>query len=355
MAKEEILSADQKVTIVLDGDNADISAGGNGQLGNIVLKDAAGIQQIGINAMTTGGFISLSDKTGKAGVFLGNARLNVGSTGQSGKILLIPASATGVAPAVHWSISLDADSAHLMFRKDDNVRIHLDGINANAWLGGNGANGDLVLFASGGDNATPAKATIHLDGANGNIRLGGPALPGQAGVAGNLALFPDTAKETEVGDFSKASIHLNGQTGDIILQNADCAEEFDISESEQIEPGSVMVLDRTGTLRQCTDPYDRKVAGVISGAGNFKPGLLLDKKARHKNHRLPVAMLGKVYCKADANFAPIEMGDLLTTSPTPGHAMKAADPARAFGAVIGKALSPLSSGLGLIPILVNLQ
>ena len=354
MAKEEIVNADQKVTITLDGDKADISAGGNGQLGNIVLKDATGIPLITINAMTTGGAIFLSDKTGKTGAFLGHDRLNVGSTGMGGKILLVPASATGVAPAVHWSISLDADTAHLKFRKDDEARIHLDGINADAWLGGNGATGNLILFASGGDNATPAKATIHLDGSNGNIRLGGPALPGQAGVAGNLALFPDTAKETEVGDFSKASIHLNGQTGDIILQNADCAEEFDISESEQIEPGSVMVLDRTGTLRQCTDPYDRKVAGVVSGAGNFKPGLLLDKK-HGPNHRSPVALLGKVYCKADANFAPIEMGDLLTTSPTLGHAMKAADPARAFGAVIGKALRPLNRGAELIPILIALQ
>jgi hypothetical protein len=53
--------------------------------------------------------------------------------------------------------------------------------------------------------------------------------------------------------------------------------------------------------------------------------------------------------------APIEVGDLLTTSPTPGHAMKATDPVRAFGAVIGKALRALGDGQGLIPILVALQ
>ncbi|MDQ1538237.1 MAG: hypothetical protein QOE58_2630 [Actinomycetota bacterium] len=35
--------------------------------------------------------------------------------------------------------------------------------------------------------------------------------------------------------------------------------------------------------------------------------------------------------------------------------MTASDPARAFGSVIGKALVPLASGLGLIPILVALQ
>jgi hypothetical protein len=63
----------------------------------------------------------------------------------------------------------------------------------------------------------------------------------------------------------------------------------------------------------------------------------------------------QVYCKVDAQYAPIEVGDLLTTSPTPGHAMKAADPFKAFGAVIGKALQPLHTGQGLLPILIALQ
>ena len=51
----------------------------------------------------------------------------------------------------------------------------------------------------------------------------------------------------------------------------------------------------------------------------------------------------------------IEIGDLLTTSPTPGHAMKADDPLKAFGTVIGKALRPLAAGQGLLPILIALQ
>jgi len=62
-----------------------------------------------------------------------------------------------------------------------------------------------------------------------------------------------------------------------------------------------------------------------------------------------------VFCKADATGGPIEVGDLLTTSGTPGHAMKASDPLQAFGAVIGKAMGSLRDGKGLIPILVTLQ
>ncbi len=143
-------------------------------------------------------------------------------------------------------------------------------------------------------------------------------------------------------------------TGDIRLTNADCAEDFDIVETEAIESGSVMVLGEEGALHQSHQAYDKRVAGVISGAGNYKPGLVLDKQHERQN-RKPLALLGKVFCKVDAHFVPIEVGDLLTTSDTPGHAMKADDPMKAFGAVIGKALRPLKEGQGLIPILIALQ
>jgi hypothetical protein len=70
---------------------------------------------------------------------------------------------------------------------------------------------------------------------------------------------------------------------------------------------------------------------------------------------VPVALVGKVYCLVDATFAPIEAGDLLTTSSTVGHAMKAVDRARAWGATIGKALAGHRGDRGLIPILVTLR
>jgi hypothetical protein len=71
--------------------------------------------------------------------------------------------------------------------------------------------------------------------------------------------------------------------------------------------------------------------------------------------RSPVALMGKVYCKVDADVGPIAVGDLLTTSNTPGHAMRVADPTQGLGCIIGKALRPLAEGKGLIPILVALQ
>jgi hypothetical protein len=143
-------------------------------------------------------------------------------------------------------------------------------------------------------------------------------------------------------------------TGDIRLVNGDCAENFDIGTGAPVDPGTVMVLGDEGQLFPNKAAYDKRVAGVVSGAGMFQPGIILDNVASVGN-RQPVALLGKVYCKVDASYAPIEVGDLLTTSATMGHAMKATDQLKAFGSVIGKALKPFRDGRGLIPILVALQ
>jgi hypothetical protein len=143
-------------------------------------------------------------------------------------------------------------------------------------------------------------------------------------------------------------------SGDVRLLNADCAEEFDIAQTEGVDPGTVMVLTGGGALCPSQQAYDKRVAGIVSGAGDYQPALILDRQ-QNDRHRLPIALMGKVYCKVDAQYGPVEIGDLLTTSPTPGHAMRVADPARAFGSVIGKALRPLEGGQGLIPVLVALQ
>jgi len=146
-------------------------------------------------------------------------------------------------------------------------------------------------------------------------------------------------------------------TGDVILTNPqgqDCAEDFEVLSTEVIDPGSVVVIDSEGTVKRSDRAYDKRVAGVVSGAGGYKPGIIMGREQPEAN-RMPVALMGRVFCKVDARYSPIEVGDLLTTSPTPGHAMKAEDPLEAFGAVIGKALRSVGKGQVLIPILVALQ
>ena len=140
--------------------------------------------------------------------------------------------------------------------------------------------------------------------------------------------------------------------GDVILTGADCAEQFD-SDALGIEPGTVMVIGPDGLLRRSEEAYDTRAAGVVAGAGTYRPGIVLDGHETGEC-RLSISLVGKVFCKVDSRYADIGVGDLLTTSPTPGHAMKATDPTQAFGAIIGKSLRPWEDGPGLIPILVAL-
>jgi hypothetical protein len=147
----------------------------------------------------------------------------------------------------------------------------------------------------------------------------------------------------------------NVTANDVALGGMDCAEDFDVADKMRLEPGTVVVFDDEGAIRESQEPYNKRVAGVISGAGKYRPGVILGREGSSDDGKAPVALMGRVYCKVDAEFTPIGVGDLLTTSPTPGHAMRTADPNRAFGAVIGKALAGLKAGRGLIPILVALQ
>lgn len=150
------------------------------------------------------------------------------------------------------------------------------------------------------------------------------------------------------------TVFLDANNGDIIFRNADCAEDFEVSADGPVEAGTVMVLNDIGKLEEGKHPYDKRVAGVVSGAGDLKPGLVLGRLPGRAD-RMPIALMGRVHCKVDANYESIEIGDLLTTSATRGHAMKASDSAKSFGAVIGKALRPLKTGTGMVPILVALQ
>lgn len=261
-----------------------------------------------------------------------SGNLTLGNHGQDGDVLLKDASG-------QTRIHLDPGNHTIkVFDADGNLLAEL-GRFGNLRLGGGSHDGDIEMYSTSG------KRTIHADGQNGNLWLGGN------GADGDLVLFPTSA--TSTNDLTQSTIHLDGQSGDIILRNADAAEDFDVC-GEGIEPGSVLVIDDNGSLRMSDTAYDRRVAGVVSGDGPFKPGIILDRQAGIPG-REPVALVGKVQVKADASSVPITVGDLLTTSDVPGHAMRAEDPQRAFGSVIGKALAPLEQGFGSVPILVSLQ
>jgi len=84
--------------------------------------------------------------------------------------------------------------------------------------------------------------------------------------------------------------------------------------------------------------------------------MLMGQAGTKADGKHPVALSGRVYCWADADAGgSIEPGDLITTSNAPGHGMKVVDHAKASGAIIGKAMSALEHGRGLVLVLVSLQ
>lgn len=144
-----------------------------------------------------------------------------------------------------------------------------------------------------------------------------------------------------------------------IRGGSDIAEPYNVLPASDTAPipGMVVVIDgdKIGALKVASAPYDHAVAGIISGANGVNTGLTLTQKGSPADGQLPIANVGRVWCYADADAnGPIHAGDLLTTSATPGHAMKA-DPAHANGAVLGKAMSNLDHGKGLVLVLVGLQ
>ena len=130
-----------------------------------------------------------------------------------------------------------------------------------------------------------------------------------------------------------------------------------VLDESQPQPGMVVSIDprNAGKLIVSGGEYDRTVAGVISGAGGVKPGMLMGQAGTQADGKYPVALTGRVYCWCDATAGAIAPGDLLTTSNRPGHAMKVTDHGRAQGAIIGKAMTSLEEGQGLVLVLVSLQ
>ena len=105
--------------------------------------------------------------------------------------------------------------------------------------------------------------TIRLSGKGASGWFGG------AGIAGDVLVFGADAKGTSAAD---AAVWIKGATGDVVLQNADCAEDFEVQEHPDIEPGVILCLSEQGPLMLSSVPYDRKVARGRFGSGRLAAG-----------------------------------------------------------------------------------
>jgi len=373
-----VLHADDQQAALLSGSNLTLggkSAGvERGHPGSIALNNSDGRNPIMINASSDAGDISVGDNgvPGRVQVFDGgnpSASINI-----DGKRNAISFSKPGTPSTSRVEIlgqaglvraGGDGVSGTVVMRaSNDSETVRVTAGDATVRVGGNGVNGTMVMRASNqGD-------TIRVAAADATVRVGGGGVNGTVSVLGadGQPLLELLGRPTEsvmgLGQRNRPArlslfngnqaeaLRLDAATGDILLLNADAAEEFDVEDGS--EPGMVMVLAEDGSLVVSDRPYDTRVAGIVSGAGAYRPGLILDRRDTGRE-RAPIALMGKVFCFADATDAPIVAGDLLTTSTCRGHAMGIGDRARATGAVLGKALASLRSGRGLIPVLVTLQ
>jgi len=272
-----------------------------------------------------------------------------------------------------WKIygTSEEDSDQLFITKSNGAgRLLIDALPASIQIGSNEddtltipATIDGGIYVTRDAGGSAAAATIRAYNTNDD----GPALLGKVNGSYACALFTNNGTGDIIRGFAGPDTNLRFQvtnSGKVVCTElqitggSDLAEHFDVTHNGSgVRPGMVVSIDpeRPGQARICTAPYDTCVLGVVSGANGVKPGLMMNQEHSVADGAHPVALTGRVYCWCDASGGPIKPGDLLTTSPTPGHAMKAVDRARATGAIIGKAMTPLNEGRGLVLVVVNLQ
>ncbi len=325
--------------------------GGSG--GQLSLNNSNGLVRARLEGLNSGGALTVYQADGGVGAFIdgdsgGAGYLDLRSTNGSIRVLL------------------DADAGDgggiMQVRNASGAtKITLDGQSTSSA-------GEISLFdASGTETMQILGAETSTTGAEIRLRTGLGAntieLDGEFlgyGNAGAILL----SKTNGVSTIQIYADYLGTGDGRIVTQElqitggSDLSEQFDITSVDgTARPGMVVCIDpkNPGQLMPSTRRYDRTVAGVISGAGGVKPGMLMGQKGTAANGRHPVALTGRVFCWADATHGAIQPGDLITTSDTPGHAMKVADHAQAQGAVLGKAMTTLEKGKGLVLVLVSLQ
>lgn len=185
------------------------------------------------------------------------------------------------------------------------------------------------------------------------------------GVHGDFTWFrggTHSDTEGEAGSFGVRQMRLDAfghlyVRGTVNPGGADFAEMLPAQDAD-LQPGDVLVIGSDGALARSTEPYQSTLAGVYS----TKPGLLGGAAdGEDTTGKIPLAVAGVVPVKVSDENGPIRPGDSLTSSSTPGHAMRASKVTVGgvsffpSGVVIGKALEPLTSGTGVIRALVVMQ
>ena len=229
--------------------------------------------------------------------------------------------------------------------------IYGDNANPAGWAGVFHGN----LYYSGLQNKLDAMENFTATVRAADFFFGHSGRRGSPGRA--LVDFTDTLHLNFASDW--ANTYIGGNNVSVctltIRGGCDIAEPFKMSNNE-IPKGAVVVIDEdnAGHLKMSDQACDRRVAGIISGANGVNTGVTLTQEGVFEGGQ-NVALSGRVYVQADASNGSIKPGDLLTTSDVPGHAMKVTDHSKAQGAILGKAMTALKDGRGMVLVLVTLH
>ena len=133
------------------------------------------------------------------------------------------------------------------------------------------------------------------------------------------------------------SVDVGVDVGDIVMTGSDFITTTD--------------NERVSKLVKTSLPYEKKIIGVVSDvtkAGDFNS---IGYNIKESDNRKPIALNGRVMVKVSSENGAIEVGDYLTSSSTPGVAMKA----NQAGMVVGIALEPYTGNneVGQVMVFIN--
>jgi hypothetical protein len=201
---------------------------------------------------------------------------------------------------------------------------------------------------------------VSLGASNTLMTLTDAGTSGNLTVTGTVTLDLDTTASQE-----QAVCHPDGDTTDVLLGDCDGAPTSDYAEqyptAENVSYGDIVVPgtkivttqdDRQG-IQQITQvvlssrPYQGPVVGIVSN--NYGDFTSAGYNVPEEEHPMPVALVGRVPVNVTNENGSIRVGDYLTTSSTPGYAMKATE----VGRVIGMALADFNGTTGQVMAQVN--
>ena len=117
-----------------------------------------------------------------------------------------------------------------------------------------------------------------------------------------------------------------------------------------INAGDIVVINENGDYERSTIPNDPMIVGAESAErGRFR---LKEGSQERAEGQRQVGIVGHIIVNVSAENGSIHPGDPLTTSSTPGHAMKATEP----GVIVGRALEVFDGSqgeTGKIEVIIN--